>query len=216
MILLEKILDVFFPPRCVLCRGVSPSGSLCCPTCRQQNPPGQQPLRYGDGSPQQPWSVLGCAFAYQGRVCQAISRFKFQGDLRAGAYLGASMVTLLKEGFPQGKFEVVVPVPMPPERQRMRGYNQAQLLAQQVAEALGIPLVPQALQRRGAFAQHELTIGFRRREAAYSFLPGQADLAGKRVLLVDDILTTGNTVACCCRLLLQMGAAEVAVLVAAG
>lgn len=216
MTLAEKILDLFFPPRCVLCEEVCPSGTLCCNRCTREEPPGAQPLRYGDSSLSQPWSILGCAFSYQGRVRSALSRFKFNGDRRIGAYLGASMVTLLKEEFPDSDFQLIVPVPMPPDRQRLRGYNQAELLAQQIAKIMNIQIAPQALVRRGAFAQHELTIGFRQREAEYSFLPGDISLTGQRVLLVDDVVTTGNTAAICCRILLEMGASEVSVLAAAG
>ncbi len=212
----EKLLDLVFPPRCVLCGGVCPGGELCCGRCAREEPPLAQPLRRGDGSAARPWSVLACAFAYRGRVRSALSRFKFKGDMRAGEYLGGAMAKLVTGAFPPCAFDLVVPVPMPPERQRMRGYNQAEILARRVAEALGVPVEPAALLRQGAFAQHQLTAGFRRREAAHSFRPGTVELRGKRILLVDDIVTTGSTAAVCCRILQEMGAAEVAVLAAAG
>lgn len=216
MTLIEKMLNLLFPPRCVLCDKVCPSGTLCCSRCTSEEPPGNQPLQYGDGSINQPWSILACTFAYQGLIRSALNRFKFNGDHRIGAYFGAEMATLVKEAFPNLNFELVVPVPMPAERQRLRGYNQAELLAREVARVIDAPIATQALVRQGAFAQHQLTVGFRRREAEYSFLPGNMLLEGQRVLLIDDIITTGNTAAVCCRILLKMGASEVAVLAAAG
>ena len=190
----EKLLDLVFPPRCVLCGGVCPGGELCCGRCAREEPPLAQPLRRGDGSAVRPWSVLACAFAYRGRVRSALSRFKFKGDMRAGEYLGGAMAKLVTGAFPPCAFDLVVPVPMPPERQRMRGYNQAEILARRVAEALDVPVEPAALLRQGAFAQHQLTAGFRRREAAHSFRPGDVELRGTRVLLVDDILASGQAI----------------------
>ncbi len=212
----EKLLDLLFPPRCVLCGQVCASGQLCCDRCLREEPPFCQPLRPGDGTASRPWEMLACAFAYRGQIRGALSRFKFQGDRRAGEYLGRSMAKLVTEVFAPGSFDIVVPVPMPEERLRMRGYNQAEILADYVAAELGIPVLPQALVRRSTFSQHQLTIGFRHREAEHSFCSGSANLAGIRVLLVDDIVTTGSTVAICCRLLLEMGAAKVSVVAAAG
>ena len=112
--------------------------------------------------------------------------------------------------------ELITFVPMPPERQRSRGFNQAELLARWVGEDLALPVVP-LLRREGVLMQHQLSAGFRRkRRDAFDLLPGSAWQAkGRRVLLVDDITTTGGTTLACARLLLQAGAEEAAVLVAA-
>ena len=211
-----KMLDLIFPPRCVLCQDVCRSGELCCDRCRLEVEAERPPLRHGDGSPGRPWSVLVCAFHYGGNVRGAISRFKFRGDMQAGEYLGRAMAKLVTEMFPPYAFDVVVPVPMPQQRQKQRGYNQAEILAGYVAEALGIPVVSDVILRQGVFAQHQLTVGFRRRETAYSFRCGKGDLRGKRVLLVDDVITTGSTAAVCCHLLREMGAVEISVVAAAG
>ena len=106
--------------------------------------------------------------------------------------------------------DLVVPVPMAEHRRKERGYNQAELLAQPIARALGAEYSPHMLQRTGSIVQHDLSARLRRLEATQSFaLSGKGDAAGKRVLLVDDIFTTGSTLRRCALLLKKAGAAEV-------
>lgn len=212
----NRLLDSIFPPRCVLCGKVSENRALCCHACTQKEPPFVMPVQVGDGTDTRPWKALYCAHRYDGNVRQALGRFKFHGDMRAGEYFGSVMSKLVTEAATPLPFTVIVPVPLPEERQRMRGYNQAEILAQHVAAATGLPVLPHALLRTGTLAQHQLTSRFRHRAADATFCAGSTALTGAHVLLVDDVVTTGNTAAVCCRLLLDMGAQNVTVLAAAG
>jgi ComF family protein len=109
---------------------------------------------------------------------------------------------------------VVVPVPTTAERLRSRGYNQAELLASRVAEVRGLPLVP-ALRRIGSGGSQTSLAPDARREnvrGAFAPAPEAPDLQGVRVLLVDDVLTTGATASEAATTLSEMGAASVMLL----
>jgi len=111
----------------------------------------------------------------------------------------------------------VVPVPLHPERQRERGFNQAELLAREVAARLGLPLEPRAVERRKPrppklkLSRHERWQAAR---GAYAAAPGRR-FDNRRVLLVDDVFTTGATLDACAQALHEAGAAHVIALTVA-
>lgn len=112
--------------------------------------------------------------------------------------------------------DLIIPVPLHWQRLLSRRYNQAALLAAVLGRLSGKPVVPDLLHRRRATAKqgHLSRLG-RQRNVKGAFAlrqPGKVDLAGKRILLVDDVITTGATVDGCCRILLAAGAASVDVL----
>jgi len=111
----------------------------------------------------------------------------------------------------------IVPVPLHPARLAERGFNQAELLAAPCASHWGLPLLTRTLVRaRATRPQTELDGAARRDNVAGAFRVSRpADVAGRRLLLVDDVLTTGATVAAAARVLRQHGAREVGVLVLA-
>jgi ComF family protein len=112
---------------------------------------------------------------------------------------------------------LVVPVPLHPERQRERGFNQAELLARVVARGLGLPMDEKAIARQKPrppklrLSRHERWAVVR---GAYAATPGRG-IDNCRVLLVDDVFTTGATLDACSRALRSAGAAEVAALTVA-
>lgn len=202
-------LSLLWPERCILCDRVVGYGQITCGLCDRQTPP----LTQAACCEERP---VAAVWRYQKPVPDAISRFKFQGDRDTGRKLALLMARAWRRQCPNFGAELITFVPMPPERQRSRGFNQAELLARWVGEDLALPVVP-LLRREGVLMQHQLSAGFRRkRRDAFDLLPGSAWQAkGRRVLLVDDITTTGGTTLACARLLLQAGAEDAAVLVAA-
>jgi ComF family protein len=109
--------------------------------------------------------------------------------------------------------DIVVPVPLAAGRQRQRGYNQATLLAERVASAVGATLAPDALTRRGRPPQSTLKAPDRLSNLADVFACAhQADVLAKRVLLVDDVVTTGATISACADTLAEAGAKRISVL----
>ena len=141
-----------------------------------------------------------------------LQQYKYNRDVWLAGPLGA----LLLERAPLGidGYDVMMPVPLHLQRLRWRGFNQAQLLARPLARAAGVPLDPYSLQRvRPTRPQVELDEKERRRNVAGAFRVSRPKaVAGHRILLVDDVYTTGATVDECSRVLLRAGARSVDVL----
>ena len=143
---------------------------------------------------------------------QAILLFKYGGRPSLGRHLGRLMAEAAEGLFDLRQFDLVIPVPLHPARERERGFNQAALLARKVGRACGLRVGTRMLRRvRATEAQSG---GRQAREAnvkgAFSVArPGQVQ--DRRLLLIDDVLTTGATVNECAKALLAAGAAEVAV-----
>jgi ComF family protein len=156
-------------------------------------------------------SALRAPFAYEGAARTAVLTLKF----RSGRYLAPLMGELLRAELTRRplKADVIVPVPLAPARLRRRGFNQATLLAKQVALAVGGSVVADALERTERPAQQTLRAVERlvNLEGAFA-CPRPADLRDKRVLLVDDVVTTGATVSACADTLAEAGARRVCVL----
>ena len=208
MDLLESALSLLFPPRCLCCNQVVEPGEDCCRECRRTYPLFPPP---GDWEGRPVVSV----WTYLDQYPVAIRRLKFQRDYPAGKRIARLMAKQWKRQRPwQGK-ELITFVPMPPERERRRGGNQAELLARWIGKELGCP-VEGVLRREGILTQHQLPAAARhRQENPMGLLPGaEAIIAGRRVVLVDDLVTTGATAGACIRLLEAAGAKQAAILVA--
>jgi ComF family protein len=148
----------------------------------------------------------------EGTVRQAILLFKYGGRPSLGRHLGRLMADATDRLFESSAFDLLIPVPLHPTRERERGFNQAALLAREVGRRCGLP-VGHRLLRRVKSTQTQ-SGGRRDREAN---VKGACQVArpervqDHRLLLVDDVLTTGATVNECAKALLAAGAAEVAV-----
>ena len=187
-------------PRCGL-PFVSPAALLHSPThlcaaCREREP-------YFDRA--------RSAVAYQGVAASAIHLMKYQRRRLLARPLGGLLLPLLEE---LGPVDGVVPVPLHVQRLREREFNQALALAQVVCRSTGWPLWWHVLERtRPTRAQVGLDAAERRRNVRRAFnLRSGGDVDGKRLLLVDDVMTTGSTVQECARVLKRAGAGTVQVL----
>lgn len=162
-----------------------------------------------------PWSIGVSVFAYGGLVRELIHRFKYQKQPYLARFLGGLMAqTWLEHG--TGDIDAVVPVPLHPVRRILRGFNQAELLGLVVARTIGVPCV--GLLRRTGWTRQQARLGFeaRQKNPAGAFAARRpASISGKKLLLVDDVYTTGATLASAARVLLTCGAADVSVLTSA-
>ncbi len=211
-------LDLLFPPRCVGCRT---RGAWLCRTCREQVQPVLPPIceRCGQGIEsgdlcracrRRPLAIDGLrAAAYlEGPLRQAVHRFKYEGLRELVPMLGE----ILHEGYLQVTItcDVVVPVPLHQARQRQRGFNQATLLAQELSRRTGLPTASDLLRVRDTQPQVGLGAAARRDNVRDAFAcRGRASLGGKRILLIDDVCTTGATMEACAAALYQTGVAAV-------
>ena len=200
----RRLLAVLFPERCAYCGQVVRCGEGCCPRCAESLPrilPPVCPL-CGRGKAsctcrghRGPLDGLAAPFTYEGAVRQGILRLKEEGDATAAATLAA---------------EMAVPVPVTRRKRARKGFNQAALLAEALARELNIPCVKALVKCRETRPQKELAAWQRSGNllGAFDVRPG-TPLAGKCVLLVDDVSTTGATLEECAKMLKIQGAAQV-------
>lgn len=204
------LLSLLFPPVCLGCgvllrREASPTLPLCRGCAREHVPLPPAAIVQGDI-----WAV----HAYGGPLLRALGRLKFHGQPAWAGPLGAVLSTspVLRHGW-----DALVPVPLHPARLRGRGYNQAALLCRFARGWLPSPrppLRPRWLARLRATApQHRLPAAERHENLRGAFsVPRPALVRGQRVLLVDDVTTTGATLAAAREALMAAGAAEVGAL----
>jgi ComF family protein len=152
------------------------------------------------------------AYTFKDPLRTCIHSLKYQGNVRLALPLGL----LLAKTYRVSKIraDIIMPVPLHPERQRERGYNQAHLLAKACAQAVGVPLITSILQRRRATqAQTQLHRHERYSNVAEAFCcsPPIAtrSLGNRTVVIIDDVSTTGATLEACAAPLFAAGAREV-------
>jgi ComF family protein len=219
--------------QCAVCRGWT-EGSLCSTCAATYAAPRPRCARCGLGLPQAlpacgeclrappPFSGLVAWADYGFPWDQLLARFKYQGQVELAAALAESLAQAVRAELaptPERWPQLVLPVPLNPQRLRARGYNQAWELARRVAARLALPAEATLLQRlRDTGHQTQLTRAQRENNLRHAFWvdPREAGrLAGRRLALVDDVLTTGATAAAATQALLAAGAAEVQVWVLA-
>jgi ComF family protein len=152
-----------------------------------------------------------CFGAYESALRELIHLYKYSGIQTLAGPLG----DLLAEALPRGeRFDAVTPVPLHWRRQRRRGFNQAELLAHRVARRCGIPMLRTLRRVRPTAAQAGLSNTARRGNVTAAFrcrrdALRRGRIAGWRLLLVDDVMTTGATAAACAAALKRAGAERV-------
>jgi len=210
--------DAVFPELCSSClTEIQPRIHGYCPGCGMCYPAGMNDVYLCSAcrrSPR-PWSSLGFFAPYSGLVRSMISDFKFNARL--------PLVTLLGRMLQQGSVlhgiqpaDVIVPVPLHPRRLQERGFNQSLELARRLVPAWGPRVDVCSLVRvRNTRPQRGLGQKARRHNLKDAFVVRGDRLENKRVLLVDDVMTTGSTLATCTRALRKGGARRVDVLVVA-
>ena len=157
------------------------------------------------------------ALRYEDAAREALHAFKFGGHRALAAPLGDLLLEAVDGRLPAGLPDLLVPVPLHPRRERERGFNQARLLARRVGRAWGCPVGDDVLARAVATpSQTSLDGAARRANVRGVFRLRRPELvAGRHVLLVDDILTTGATASECVRCLEEAGPRGVGVLTVA-
>jgi ComF family protein len=152
---------------------------------------------------------LRSVFRYEGDVRRLVHAFKFGGEFSLGRTLAAHLTECYREYGLES--DVVTSVPLTGLRRRARGYDQAALLARELARGVELPMVEALRRRKHSRAQAiSETAEQRRLNVVDAFEPGKrASVSGLRVLLVDDVATTGATLNACAGVLRAMGAAQV-------
>ena len=206
MSLKDCVLDFFFPPRCAFCGAIlEESGDGVCSACRKALPRAAETERKCDFV-----RAYTAPFYYEEPVRQGMLAYKFRNAPSRGKVFGRMIgEDLLRRGI--DGFDLISWVPLSAKRHRRRGYDQARLLAEAAAEALGTAAVPLLRKVRDVSPQSRLrTPEERRANISGCYVVRSADaVRGKRILLIDDIITTGSTLSECARMLLTAGAVSV-------
>lgn len=229
---LKASVDLLLPPVCLLCglrlhdaadsggfcaacmAGIAPLGAACCCLCARpfagatashlcgsclQRPPG--------------FTMVHAAGRYHGSIKDAVHRLKHCSQLALARPLGRILGEVVAGAAAGGRFDMIVPVPLHRHRLRTRGYNQAVEIARPLSRQLGLPIQAGLWQpSRRTPQQQGLSADQRSRNLRQAFTLAR-QVTEARILLVDDIMTTGETVRECCRMLAQGGAEEIQVAV---
>lgn len=202
------LLDLLFPPKCVFCGRILSSGERdLCARCQSELPwlEGAAAEQTGEF-----FSLCVSPLRYQDQVRDSIRRYKFKG--RRGYHKAyGKLVAQCVHDHLAGRYDLISWVPLSDKRKKERGYDQAFLLAGAAALELDDVAVETLRKGRHTDAQSGLDDDAARRAnvlGAYTVVDSEL-VAGKRVLLIDDVITTGSTMAECARALRTAGAKEV-------
>ena len=225
---LRALASLFYPPLCVVCAVPVGSAEYLCVDCSENAPRIKPPFcatcsEPFPGSITESFSCANCAHrvlhftaavaAYRSRgiVRKLIHDFKYRQQVHLRHPIADWLAETLDDPRLQGRrFDAVIPVPLHPARKRERGFNQAELLAEALSERAGVPL-RDALERiRYTTTQTAFDRSERMENLHNAFrLRKKVDVRGCRVLLIDDVLTTGSTLSECARVLKAGGAISV-------
>lgn len=205
MKLIYGLWQLLFPPKCVLCgKLLEKEETDICHDCRCDTP------EFPKSNLKLPylahWTAL---WYYEGKVRKSILRFKFHGERSYGEIYGRQLaMKLLSDDI---SFDMLTWVPISRLRRWRRGYDQVQLIAEAVGKELGVTPISTLIKTRHNRPQSRLGGAAQRRANVMGVyrLTENAPIQGKRILLLDDILTTGATAGECARVLLTAGAKEV-------
>ena len=210
----ERLLDLLLPRACAGCLEDLPppfSGPLCGPCLLGLRAlPDPLPRR------SLPSLDLGrAAFRYGGPLARLLHAFKYGGSRAAGRALGDWMAGAAGRQRALLRADALVPVPLHPSKLRRRGFNQAELLARRLCGPLGAPVLGALERRRATRPQWTYPRAERKLRLLDAFRAREERLRGRRLLLIDDVCTSGGTLEGCARELRRAGAAWVGAFVLA-
>ncbi len=214
--LCRGLLHLLYPNLCVGCENDMPVGYGCfCLSCQRKLHQANMHLTQTNAFTDRFWGripiVTGTALYYFSRkspIQKALHRLKYQNQADIGIRIGRQFGYLLKQSPLYEDLEGIVPVPLHPKKERLRGYNQSAMLATGLADVLRVPVMTGVL-LRNAYSESQTR---KKRMARFDnvhdvFAVRQLNrIQGKHLLLVDDVLTTGATLEACGEVLLRVPA----------
>lgn len=223
--LLKTGADYLFPPRCPVCDSVILPDEELCRGCEKEFLPVLEPVCASCGKPvgDERQEYCGdCAakrhsfcqgkavFVYRGAIRQSMYRFKYANRREYAQFYARYAVRLYGAWLGRKQVEVIVPIPMYRKKQKKRGYNQAEVFARALGRETGLPVEGRLLVRnRDTVPQKELNDRQRRQNLKNAFQLVPDIVKYRKILLVDDIYTTGSTMDEAAKTLLAAGAEQV-------
>lgn len=200
----RKAICAVYPERCPYCMKAVKPLEIACSRCMDNFPKVNFDRRAYGGFP------VSCAFPYTEPYDEAIKKMKFKGYKQFAAQMGVKLSEAVKESFPQLPFDFITYVPLHPKRESERGYNQSRLLAKELSYILEIPLMDTLVKIKDNPPQHKTERKHRQKNVknVYKIIDKKL-VSEKRILIVDDIITSGHTLGECGRILMIAGACEI-------
>jgi competence protein ComFC len=195
--------DLIAPNRCPFCGEFIVWNSFACGECLEKA------RRCSFREPPNYCEKAFAAFVYEGDTVNAVYKFKYKHSAAFAALAAYEIVN--SGGFSHGDYDLLVPVPMHKEKSRSRFYNPAEIFAKRLRKFTGIPVMGNALyHEKTDLEQHTLNESQRFINAQKVYRADKAEAAkGKRILLCDDVITTGATIGVCAKILYDCGAKSV-------
>lgn len=218
---LSDFFHLFIPRICPACENpVLKREKILCMSCRYLLPKTNYHLLRDNPVERLFWgrvniSVASCFYFFQkqGKVQQMLHCFKYKGNREIGLELGKTYGKdlLLQDEFKRN--QVIIPVPLHHEKRRIRGYNQSEVFAEGLAGSMKLPISADNLKRKNNSASQTRKTRYKRWENVEHvfFLDAPEKVNGLRVLLVDDVVTTGATLEACAIQLFNAGADSVSI-----
>ena len=227
--LVNMIMDIFFPRRCPLCNEiVIPKDKKACISCVENLPFIQEPRCKRCSKPvvvQEQEYCYDCeksvhhyekgygVFLYEGTIKKSLMDYKFRGMKQYASFYTEQIIKDIGEKLRRLNCDLLIPVPLHKRKKRIRGFNQAQLLAKGLEQYLNIPVVENVLVRtKYTTPQKKLND----KERLYNLIEAFAvskdnvsQIIDNKILIVDDIYTTGSTIEACSNVLLKAGARSI-------
>ncbi len=231
--MISDLADILFPPRCIICGGSPERGGKApfCSDCLRKvsfiKPPlctccglqfadtGGANHLCGDCLSKRPFFSTARALGiYDTILLDTIHLFKYGGNILVGERMGRVMAGHRYDSLSISEFSLIIPIPLHPKKLRERGFNQSLVLGREIAKKFSIPLDFDTLIRKNdTKPQVNLGRSERMKNVKGAFMVRQKErIEGERILLVDDVYTTGSTVNECARVLRAAKASDVAVL----
>ena len=206
MELVKGLLDLLYPRRCAFCHRITPYGEPLCKSCA-----GKLPLTLGLEQRQKLSHIPICVspLRYEGDVRRSLLRYKFQGRREYAKIYGDFLSKCIDEN--EISCDIITWVPLSARRLRRRGYDQARLVAEELAAKRGVPCAALLRKIRDNPAQSGTGSPEKRRAnvaGAYTAV-NESAFRGKEILLIDDVMTTGATISECARVLKTAGAGKI-------
>ncbi len=201
---IRKVTAAIFPERCPYCDKVILPARACCPECYENFPDIiYERMAFGGYPTVSP-------FAYINSYRNAIRRFKFDGIVQFAPQMAEIMAEAAKRAFNGEEFDVITFVPLHPDKEKERGFNQSKLLAKELSLLLQIPCEDLLIKTRNNLPQHKTDARDRKKNVLGVYkLCANKQTENQRILIVDDIITTGHTLGECARILSESGASKI-------
>lgn len=204
---LRNLLLFFYPARCINCGELVNDKYPFCNECLKIFKPKRRErfIKVND-------KKIKCisAFHYEGKIRQSICDFKFRDRKSYSKFFAES---ISKVFIPEDKikdFDYITAVPLSKQRYKERGYNQAEIVAKDLGKIINVEYFDILKKVKNNKIQHTLNLEERRNNVKNVYdVQGEINIKDKKIIICDDIITSGNTLAECVRVLLELGAVEV-------